>query len=140
MCLPGGGTTIIDIIREATKPKVGRYYFSDDDESPATIWPNTVWEKLAEGTFLMAAGETTPAGSTGGAAQVTLTEAEMPVHTHKPTYLTLGVVQGTSRWYFDPGTAGTEAPTSGSLKNAGGGQPHENRPPFLATNVWRRTA
>lgn len=72
-------------------------------------------------------------GTTGGEAQHTLTQAEMPVHRHFQNVWN-GVTTGAV------GTLGVEFHARGggatqSLQetvNQGSGDPHENRPPFLA--------
>lgn len=59
---------------------VGSIYISVTDTSPASLFGGT-WEQLKD-KFLLAAGDTYTAGSTGGEAVHTLTANEMPVHSH----------------------------------------------------------
>jgi microcystin-dependent protein len=67
--------------------------------------------------------------STGGAETHTLTEGELPSHTHTyEKYSTL--VQSWSETIPD----GTGATASGSTGSAGSGQAHNNMPPFLTIN------
>lgn len=54
---------------------------SINDISPKTLFGGE-WEKIADGTFLMAAGATHALGATGGEAEHILTKAEMPSHNH----------------------------------------------------------
>ena len=54
---------------------------SMNDISPKTLFGGE-WEKIADGTFLMAAGATHALGATGGEAEHVLTTAEMPSHNH----------------------------------------------------------
>lgn len=63
---------------------VGAVYLTFANSNPATIWPNTTWTQLAEGTFLTASGENYNLRTTGGAANVTLTSAQsgVPAHAH----------------------------------------------------------
>lgn len=92
------------------------------------------------GRFAVAAGNgpgltAVALAETGGVNTVTLTAAQLPAHTH-PIGASTGpqtsnrptdAYQGTGNSYrttHDTTAAGTDA--------VGGGQPHENRPPFLA--------
>ena len=69
---------------------VGSIYMSMNSTNPGTLFGGT-WKKL-DGKFLL--GASTSAGLTGGAATVTLTEANMPAHTHdKGTYNITGQFQ-----------------------------------------------
>lgn len=60
---------------------IGSIYMSINDVDPATIFGGT-WEKIADGTFLMASGNTHAVGTTGGEAEHTLSVDEMPSHNH----------------------------------------------------------
>lgn len=143
----GGGASILDIvgqmIREQTTPDIGDYIVTAKDASPAVKWPGTVWEKLPEGTFLMAAGATTPVGTTGGAASVALTAAQNGRHGHVITNDSgLGVFQtsGSEAYGCTLSYGGQKGCGRFYAQSDGSGQPHENRPPFVAANIWRRTA
>lgn len=75
-------------------------------------------------------------GATGGAKQVTLTEPQLPEHTH-------GVPQGNS--FNGPGAdiragRGFDNPNTFQTEAAGGGQPHENRPPYKVVVFIQRIA
>lgn len=59
---------------------VGSIYISVTDTSPASLFGGT-WEQLKD-RFLLAAGDSYAAGSTGGEATHTLTASEMPSHSH----------------------------------------------------------
>lgn len=60
---------------------VGYIYISASNTSPATLFGFGTWTAI-QGRFLIAENGTRPAGTTGGAASVTLTEANLPSHTH----------------------------------------------------------
>ena len=49
--------------------------------NPNTIYPGTYWSKI-EGRFLIGSSGSYTLGDTGGAATVTLTENNLPAHTH----------------------------------------------------------
>ena len=92
------------------------------------------WEQVG-GRFLIGADGTYAPGTTGGEATHTLTVDEMPAHTHN-------VLQGTS------GTTGASCLTVTTSTNrsyatsvsTGGGQAHNNMPPWLAVYTWIRIA
>lgn len=114
---------------------VGSIYMSVNSTSPATLFGGT-WQKI-EDKFLLASGTSYSNGATGGEAEHTLTIAEMPTHHHKTgsrqTYgsgSTWGLINyGSSVSTQDRDTSST-----------GGGQAHNNMPPYLVVNVWKRTA
>ena len=111
---------------------VGSIYMSVNATSPASLFGGT-WERI-EDRFLLAAGSTYTAGDMGGEAAHTLTVDELPSHNH--TYTIPGNETGTS-WYGASGTAKGAPQSSG---DSGGGQPHNNMPPYLAVYMWKRVA
>lgn len=131
--------SIVDIVYP-----IGSIYMSVNAADPSTLFSGTSWEKL-EGRFLLGSNSTYTPGSTGGEATHTLTYNEMPKHTH-PMYS------------YNPGGEGTWTPDEGSYlvdsvtdnKNtwwarlamgyAGGDAAHNNMPPYLAVNMWKRTS
>lgn len=120
---------------------IGYIYISTNATSPANLFGGT-WERIQD-TFLLAAGTTYAAGATGGEAEHTLTENEMPSHSHDYQKPVLNYVGGNS--YLDingttSGWRGSDASGTNNTKNAGGGQAHNNMPPYLAVYVWKRTA
>ena len=129
-------TSFVDIIRP-----VGSVYISQDVTSPASLFGGT-WERLKD-KFILAAGDTSSAGSTGGESAHTLTRDEMPSHAHgfmlniqhgdgesvpNSEALTSGLQVGGVRRYPDA----TDA--------SGGNQPHNNMPHYIAYYVWIRIA
>ncbi len=115
---------------------VGSVYETFEDISPAEIFGGT-WTQV--NTFLYGS---TSAGSTGGEATHTLTTSEMPSHNH---------VEGSRiAWYNDTGSGiSTSWSNSANLRidaatittsNTGGGQAHNNLPPYTTCFIWRRTA
>jgi hypothetical protein len=59
---------------------IGAIYISTVETSPASLFGGT-WNRLKD-RFLIAAGDTFEAGSTGGSSSVTLTKDQLPSHTH----------------------------------------------------------
>lgn len=133
---------------------VGSIYQTISPENPSVTFGGGTWERI-EGRFIMGASDTYPAGSTGGEAEHTLTESELPnlqgsIIAHKTendNYASMwqaanGVFKNSTKWsgFTDPHKA--EYPTPASIKditfNAGGDQPHNNLPPYIAVYIWRR--
>lgn len=112
---------------------VGDIYITTLSTDPSTIWPNTSWEQL-EDAFLYASG-THALGDTGGEETHTLTVEEMPAHTHSYVWKTdeLSCDEQTDQHYV--GSNNTQTGTTGST---GGGQAHNNMPPYLVVNMWKR--
>ena len=112
---------------------VGSIYMSVNNTNPSTFFGGT-WERLKD-RFLLAAGDTYAAGSTGGEATHTLTISEMPRHTHSskaPIYARNG---GNPSMYSGVGSSYPDV-----VDYTGGGQAHNNMPPYLAVYVWKRIA
>jgi microcystin-dependent protein len=84
-------------------------------------------------------------GQPGGVEQVTLTASQIPAHAHQalcstaapttasPAGAVWAADSGTDTPYKSGGPAGVSM-RAGAIGNAGGGQPHENRQPFLCIN------
>ena len=114
---------------------VGAVYISTSDTNPETLFGFGTWERIKD-RFLLAAGDAYAAGATGGEATVTLTVNEMPKHTHG-----LKMSKGAGNYYSPPWGDGTEEATPTSVvQSAGGGQAHNNMPPYLAVYMWHRIA
>lgn len=60
---------------------VGSLLFTLIDEDPANTYGG-VWQKIAEGKTILGASTEYPLGTEGGEYTVTLTEEQMPSHTH----------------------------------------------------------
>lgn len=99
------------------------------------------WEKV-EGKFLLGSSSSHKAGSTGGEEKHTLTVNEMPSHTHT-TNRDMNAWDGSKVGYdfnYGHGTGAPIAAGSNILNNTGGSQAHNNMPPYLSVDMWRRTA
>lgn len=113
---------------------VGSIYMSTVNVNPATLFGGT-WEQL-EDRFLLGAGTTYTAGDTGGEAEHTLTVDEMPSHRHQILASTQGTAFGSG--YINPSNGSRNSNDQTEL--TGGGQAHNNMPPYLAVYMWKRTA
>lgn len=106
-------------------------------EKVAAYYGFGTWETFGTGRFLLGAGGSYQAGNTGGEAEHTLTIAEIPSHSHN---LNGGWgANGTSsaQWRADLNKPKTDW---GNTRVAGGGQAHNNMPPYITVYRWRRIA
>jgi len=129
-----GASSLVDKIYP-----VGSIYLSTSSADPATLFGGT-WTRIQD-RFLLAAGSTYLAGTTGGEASVALTEANLPAHSHTlqgnrlMQFQNGGANVGTGgNWISDAGTNYQQTTSTGS------NTPHNNMPPYLAVYVWQRTA
>lgn len=136
---------------------VGAIYISVVSTSPATLFGGT-WSAFGAGRVLVGIDGTNEAfdtvEETGGAETHTLTEAEIPSHTHTQN-------SHTHAWnnFFRSSTSGSQTgfvaysqDTSSTLTNAtvpaatavnqntGGGGAHNNLQPYITVYMWKRTA
>lgn len=116
---------------------IGSIYMSVSSISPASMFGGT-WEQI-EGRFLLAAGSTYTAGSTGGEAEHTLTVDEMPKHAHNGGYREYNVVAGGSISLLRPVVYSYDASGKATLE-AGNSKAHNNMPPYLAVYMWKRVS
>ena len=101
--------------------------------NPNTIWGGT-WERIKD-KFLLSAGDIYAGGTTGGESSHTLTVDEIPSHYHG-VYRTSS---GSSAIYtFDTSGTSGNASAYAYTSNVGGGETHNNMPPYVAVYVWKR--
>lgn len=131
---------------------IGFIYMSMVDENPAK-WFGGIWEKIEE-RFLLAASSAYPVGSTGGEATHTLTVSEIPGHRHNTHSWTMVVNRDGANMTpsigastvigaataIVPNIQATKNGDNNAVESEGGGQPHNNMPPYLAVYMWQRTA
>lgn len=122
---------------------VGSIYQSSSSTSPASLFGGT-WEQIKD-QFILAAGDTYAAGSTGGEATHKLTDAEMPRHAHniaKGTKNTNGT--GTKFEIYDAYQSENSIAEgyywTATTLFAGNSKPHNNMPPYVAMYIWKRIA
>ena len=125
---------------------VGKLWGSDDPTSPASIVGGT-WEQIKD-KFILAAGDTYAAGSTGGEAIHALTVNEIPSHNHEilinyenqsgfdASFYKIVLLESS----FKSNQTDTTKYNSGGTINAGGSAPHNNMPPYIAMYIWKRIA
>lgn len=115
---------------------VGSIYMSVNSTNPSNYFGGT-WEQIKD-RFLLACGSTYSNGSTGGEATHTLTVNEMPSHNHPIKNANVGGGVTT----YNTVKAGDKKGWAGNVytDNSGGGQAHNNMPPYLAVYIWKRVA
>ena len=119
---------------------VGAIYLSYVATSPASLFGGS-WTQLTN-RFLLGVGSH-PVGDMGGTETVTLTEANLPSHTHLVTYAretggtaSWDTASGIGRYQADDGGASFTVATGAT----GSGNGFSTMPPYLAVYMWRRTA
>lgn len=123
---------------------IGAIYLSVDSTNPGQLFGGT-WVQIKD-RFLLACGDTYANGDTGGDATHALTVDEIPSHNHWIKYNTTGSGYAMSEVMSARDTATTTQGSSAggvwqvSSTKTGGGQSHNNMPPYLAVYVWKRTA
>ena len=115
---------------------VGSIYMSVNSTSPASMFGGT-WEQIKD-KFLLSAGDTYSAGATGGEATHTLTVNEMPRHSHS-TWMSDGTETNPPLQDRIPLFAWNKhGQISLDTASKGGGQAHNNMPPYLVVYCWKR--
>ena len=125
------GKTVFDMVYP-----VGSVYVSVNSTSPATLFGGT-WVQIKD-KFLLSAGDTYKAGATGGEATHVLTVDEMPRHNHSIDNLN---ASGSTTPYMTV-QAQEKKGYGGNVQTffTGGGQAHNNMPPYIVVYIWQRTA
>lgn len=143
---PDGLVSLIDTVYP-----VGSIYLSVSGTSPEILFGGT-WESIND-KFLLASGTTYTAGTTGGEASHTLTESELPSHRHTEqivcsvgvrSWASAGSNSGSNK-YFNlqeklTVSSNDDADQVVKTLSTGGGEAHNNMPPYLSVYVWKRTA
>lgn len=116
--------------------------------NPNGILPGS-WTRV-EGVFILNSSNSYPLGSTGGEASHTLTVDEIPAHEHiqrlqnpNGSDINIHVVNGTTGGFngfaLQTGFPGINENSLNTLA-AGGGQTHNNMPPYRVMNGWERVS
>lgn len=129
-----------------------KFWVSNDPTSPASFIGGT-WERI-EGKFIMGASDTYQAGSTGGEAEHTLTEGELPNITGNFDFQSdgnnQGIVTGAHGVFslgqmsiggFRPNNKTDESNCARQIRMSfGSNSPHNNIPPYYSVYIWRSVA
>ena len=141
--------SVIKAIILAAHP-IGSLYWSDDPTDPSEIFGGT-WQRIKD-KFILAAGDTYEAGSTGGEASHTLTREELP-DVEIPIKKNMASNGVDADWYL--GYSNAPHTSTGSYENAwissgvtretaattealGSGQAIDIMPPYETYYCWQR--
>lgn len=122
---------------------IGSIYISTNATSPATLFGGN-WDEI-HGAFLFANSALHKAGEIGGEEEHVLKEKEIPIHYHDEYVGNDGgdgsVPEGyygfTSIAYISKNTYWAKG---SKTSKAGGGQAHNNMPPYLSVYMWQRVS
>lgn len=117
--------------------RVNSIYISYDHVSPASLFGGT-WERIQD-AFLLGVGESGTIGETGGESTHVLTLNEIPSHRHSSR--SLGATDSTAGYQvMRSETFSQQSDTVSYTAYAGGGEAHNNMPPYVNVSIWRRVA
>lgn len=123
---------------------VGSIYITVSNTSPAALFGGT-WERISE-RFLLGASNSYPAGGTGGEFTHKLTQSELPNYSLSVTNgsnVIRSKTGNTADAYVQTQSGGWGIPNWESktvtVASGGSGEAHNNMPPYLAVNMWKRT-
>ena len=130
--------------------RVGDYLYTENPTHPSTSWPGTSWVQV-QGQMILGASKDYPVGSEGGDAEHTLTLPETPSHAHyeqldfsgfgvRNLAASPGTGEGSGKVFSADDTGSSTSEYYVQTAVAGGGQAHNNLPPYRAAYIWRRTA
>lgn len=133
-----------EMLTKDTLYPVGSIFHSTSSTSPASLFGGS-WTQI-QGRMLIGQNSTYTNMGTGGEATHKLTTNEMPAHKHTiTTYCYSNAQMGSNR--FSPGnkdatSEGTrhDSTRMNDCSSVGGGQAHNNMPPWYGCYIWRRTA
>ena len=119
---------------------IGSIYISVNSKNPSEIFGGT-WERI-KGKMLFGVDENdtdfSASGKTGGEKEVTLTVEQMPKHNH---LYDKGSNVNAAGYLVQVGYAGgVPSGSKGNVIDTGGGQAHNNMPPYFTCYIWYRTA
>lgn len=111
-------------------------------EKVAQYFGYGTWAAFGEGQFLLGVGGSYQAGNTGGEAEHTLTQGELP-NVSVGVEVVFGGPSGSSVYSAtNAGTVGLpyNSADAGKTKPLGSGQAHNNMPPYIVVYRWQRIA
>lgn len=122
---------------------IGSIYISTNATSPATLFGGN-WDEI-HGAFLFANSALHKAGEIGGEEEHVLKEKEIPIHYHNEYVGNDGGDGSVPEGYYGfTSIAYTSKNTywakGSKTSEAGGGQAHNNMPPYLSVYMWQRVS
>ena len=122
---------------------VGDILTTMNKTAPSERWPGTSWTQITD-CMLRAADDEHPAGSNGGAWEVTQTVEQMPSHRHTSNGVAIknGYQSSSTNDYFAMRSC-ERTNITGQIEyvtSAGSGQPMSIVNKYIACYIWQRTA
>lgn len=122
---------------------IGSIYISTNATSPATLFGGN-WDEI-HGAFLFANSALHKAGEIGGEEEHVLKEKEIPVHYHDEYVGNDGGDGSVPEGYYGFTSIAcisknTYWAKGSKTSEAGGGQAHNNMPPYLSVYMWQRVS
>ncbi|MDD7755878.1 MAG: hypothetical protein PUJ51_15415 [Clostridiales bacterium] len=131
---------IINLIKNTVLDRyfpIGSIYISTYNINPSESLGG-VWEQIKD-KFLLASGDTYHIGNTGGEATHTLTVNEIPSHNHRQTVTASRSGSGSTYVSWNANNLfGNKDTGARNTLNTGGGNAHNNMPPYIVVSVWKR--
>lgn len=116
---------------------IGSIYTSYSSKSPASIYGGS-WEQIT-GRFLLGAGSTYSAGSTGGESTVTLNSTTY-LYNHVHSFAGARATSGGSNYSYLVIRGNSNSGATLTSSYTGGNGAHENMPSYMNVYMWKRTA
>lgn len=110
----------------------GSIYQTTSSTNPQILFGGS-WSRITD-RFLIGCGDTYSNGGTGGKTTHTLTINEMPKHAH-------GTYGGWGSGSYNAGAFRTDQNSPQTFwadTKQSGGAAHNNMPPYLGVNIWKR--
>lgn len=122
---------------------IGSIYISTNATSPATLFGGN-WDEI-HGAFLFANSALHKAGEIGGEEEHVLKEKEIPIHYHDEYVGNEGGDGSVPEGYYGFTSIAcisrnTYWAKGSKTSEAGGGQAHNNMPPYLSVYMWQRVS
>ncbi len=123
---------------------VGDILTTMNTTAPSERWPGTSWTQITD-CMLRAADDEHPAGSNGGAWEVTQTVEQMPKHDHNVGGAGAAAPNGIQFPAWQCAGSSSSGASGGryyplSIMSSGGGQPMPIVNKYIACYIWQRTA
>jgi hypothetical protein len=122
---------------------VGSVFISVVSTNPATLLGYGTWVAFGTGRMLVGLDSSdtdfNTAEKTGGAKTVTLTVDQIPSHKHD-AYITRSSTSGSDTTQVALSTDTSSTKMNTPTEYTGGGQAHNNLPPYIVVYMWKRTA
>lgn len=122
---------------------IGSIYISTNATSPATLFGGN-WDEI-HGAFLFANSALHKAGEIGGEEEHVLKEKEIPIHYHDEYVGNDGGDGSVPEGYYGFASIACTSKNTywakgSKTSEAGGGQAHNNMPPYLSVYMWQRVS